>query len=344
LADLPAGTAHVKITSATSGAPKFVLFKGEQLVADADNIVSTMGLHPAMPNLGCISLAHSYGFSNLILPLLLHGIPLILVPTPLPEMVRRGAKSYRSITLAAVPALWKAWSGANAIPPNTGLGISAGAPLPIELEENVFKSCGVKIHNFYGSSECGGIAYDRTSAPRSDSSCAGSPMDNVSLSISQNDTLVVTSRAVGEGYWPGPKGKLQPGRFETGDLAEIREGQIYLRGRLGDTLNISGRKASPEAIESALRSHPEVVECVIFGIPDTNHDRTEIVVAAVNTRSHIAVAELASFLTEKIPAWQIPRHWWFTNELQTNSRGKISRSEWRRGFIEKRPLTETSRG
>ena len=51
-----------------------------------------MGLRADWPNLGVISLAHSYGFSNLILPLLLHGIPLILAPAPLPEIIRRAAE------------------------------------------------------------------------------------------------------------------------------------------------------------------------------------------------------------------------------------------------------------
>jgi long-chain acyl-CoA synthetase len=41
-----------------------------------------MGLRPDWPNLGVISLAYSYGFSNLVLPLLLHGIPLFLAPSP----------------------------------------------------------------------------------------------------------------------------------------------------------------------------------------------------------------------------------------------------------------------
>ena len=48
-----------------------VAFTAAQLMADAENIVTTMGLRPDWPNLGVLSLAHSYGFSNLVLPLLL---------------------------------------------------------------------------------------------------------------------------------------------------------------------------------------------------------------------------------------------------------------------------------
>src|SRR4051812_39758919 len=74
----PLGVRHLKATSATTGAQRLVAFTAEQLIADARNIVTTMGLNPAWPNVGVISLAHSYGFSNLVLPLLLHGIPLVL--------------------------------------------------------------------------------------------------------------------------------------------------------------------------------------------------------------------------------------------------------------------------
>ena len=54
------------------GNPRAILFTVSQLMADATNIVDTMGLRADWPNLGVISLAHSYGFSNLITPLLLH--------------------------------------------------------------------------------------------------------------------------------------------------------------------------------------------------------------------------------------------------------------------------------
>ncbi|HXJ76212.1 MAG TPA: hypothetical protein VNM37_25365, partial [Candidatus Dormibacteraeota bacterium] len=72
----PPGIVQLKTTSATTGSARLIAFTGPQLAADADQIVRTMGLRPDWPNLGAISLAHSYGYSNLVLPLLLHGIPL----------------------------------------------------------------------------------------------------------------------------------------------------------------------------------------------------------------------------------------------------------------------------
>src|SRR5438105_12748335 len=121
---VPSWVTHLKSTSATTGMARLVAFQAEQLMADAENIVQTMGLRPDWPNLGVISLAHSYGFSNLVLPLLLHGIPLILAGSALPEAVRRAAVGQKEVTLAAVPALWGNWSQAKCIPRNVRLAIS----------------------------------------------------------------------------------------------------------------------------------------------------------------------------------------------------------------------------
>jgi long-chain acyl-CoA synthetase len=321
---------HLKSTSATGGAARFVAFTAEQLMADADNIVATMGLRPDWPNLGVISLAHSYGFSNLVLPLLLHGIPLVLAPAPLPEIIRRAAETAPAITLPAVPAMWRAWHEASAIPHNVRLAISAGAPLPVNLEQEVFKSHSLKIHNFLGSSECGGIAYDASVSPRTEAAFVGLPMNNVNLSLNDDGCLVVRSRAVAETYWPEKSDSLDSGIFQTCDLAELKDGVVFLRGRLGDQINVAGRKVSPEIVERALLGHPQVRECLVFGVPSRDVERTEIIVAVVASRA--AESELKKFLLQTLPAWQVPREWHFVDSVSTNARGKISRAEWRKRF------------
>jgi acyl-CoA synthetase (AMP-forming)/AMP-acid ligase II len=307
-----------------------VAFTAKQLAADAENIVATMGLRPDWPNLGAISMAHSYGFSNLVLPLLLHGIPLIIVPSPLPEAMRHAAKDEPALTLAGVPALWRAWHDAGAIPRNVRLAMSAGAPLPVALEQAVFQTCGVKIHNFLGSSECGGIAYDTSDMPRTDDTCVGAPMQNVKLMLNADGCLQVHSRAVGETYWPDPADTLGAGRFQTNDLVELKDGFVFLRGRASDLINVAGRKVSPETIERALSAHPQVKECLVFGAPSSDVERSETVVAVV--AGNATDSELKNFLQSKLPAWQVPREWWFVESLASNQRGKISRAEWRQRY------------
>ena len=328
----PANAAHLKLTSATTGPARMIIFREEQLFADARNIVRTMGLRREWPNVGFISLAHSYGFSNLVLPLLLHGIPLVLAKPALPEVLRAVAKDGREFTLPAVPALWQAWHEAKALPDNIRLAISAGAPLPLNLERDIFNDRGLKIHNFYGSSECGGIAYDSSDIPRTDADFAGRALDDVALMQSPEGLLIVSGAAVGETYWPEAHPRLGGHHFVTSDLVELKYGQVYLRGRATDLINVAGRKVVPESIEGELRLNPMVRDCVIFGMPDADSGRGECIAACVVAGA--SERDLREFLLARLPAWQVPRIWHFMDVLPRNERGKVSRAELRRKFLQ----------
>jgi long-chain acyl-CoA synthetase len=332
-ANLPSGTVHLKTTSATTGNPRLIAFTAAQLMADADNIVETMGLRRDWPNLGMISLAHSYGFSNLVLPLLLHGIPLVLVGSALPEALRHAATDHPGFTLPAVPALWQTWLEAGAIPGNLRLAISAGAPLPLALERAVYEKHVLKIHNFYGSSECGGIAYDRSTSPRTDAACAGSPMQNVVLTIAEDGCVEVRSQAIAETYWPNPSAELGQGVFRTRDVARIEDQKLLLCGRASDQINVAGRKVLPETIEAVLSAHPEVRACLAFGVPSNDSQRGETIVACVAGKTSVPQETLKQFALTHLPSWQVPREWWMVDNLEPNGRGKLSRAEWRKRYL-----------
>jgi acyl-coenzyme A synthetase/AMP-(fatty) acid ligase len=330
---LPHGCVHLKSSSGSTGEPRYIAFTAEQLQADAENIVTTMGLRRDWPNIGAISIAHSYGFSNLVLPLLLHGVPLILCPSRLPEAFRTAAEGFDSVTVAAVPALWKIWHEAKVLGHKIKLAISAGAPLSIELERAVFEETGVKIHNFYGASECGGICYDTSTTPRKNPQDVGTPMANVKVELGLEGCLRVRSKAVAQTYWPKPLPAISNGVFQTTDQANIADGRVLLLGRDTDVINIAGQKISPESIEQALLKHPLVSECVVFGVPAGDSARNETIAACVASRASLQAEELKQFLLNVIPSAQVPRHWRFVSSLADPRRGKISRFQWRQRFL-----------
>lgn len=331
----PRPIAHLKLTSATTGTSKLVAFTAEQLAADADNIVATMKLRRDCPNLAVISLAHSYGFSNLVTPLLLHGIPLILGGAPLPEVVRAAGETFPALTLPAVPALWRAWHEADAIPHSVRLAISAGAPLPLALEQEIHAQRGLKVHNFYGASECGGIAYDTSETPRTDGTCVGRAMTNVVLSVNRDGCLEVRGRAVGEGYWPQAVCSLADSVYVTTDLAALRDDSVFLHGRASDVINVAGRKVSPESIETALAEHPAVRACLVFGVPGPEGGRGETIIACVAPRRETAPDELRQHLLARLDSWQVPRDFWMVDSLDANARGKMPRAHWRQQYLDK---------
>jgi long-chain acyl-CoA synthetase len=255
----------------------------------------------------------------------------LICSSPLPEVFRQATASGGYVTVASVPALWRAWHEAGAITPVIRLAISAGAPLPVQLEGDVFNSTGLKIHNFYGSSECGGIAYDAGEFPRTDDSFAGTPMRGVKLSTRADGCLVVESPAVGlecGATVPNPDGEY----FVTSDLGEMDGAQVHLRGRAGDVMNIAGRKLSPGVVESALLRHPAVRECVVFGVPSGDAGRVDEIAACIVAKPGTTPEALRQFLAGQLDAWQLPRHWRFVETLEAGPRGKVSRAGWRAMF------------
>ena len=327
----PHSVVHLKITSGSTGATKCIAFTAEQLVADVEAIVKGMGMGLDTINLGVISLAHSYGFSNLVLPLFLHGIPLILAPNPLPgsivEAVRFAGPA--RLTIPAVPAMWRAWHEVHALPPQGTLAISAGAALAETLESAIFAASGLKIHNFVGASECGGILFDSSSTPRPATGFAGRPLPGVEILRDTDGCLEIRSGAVAETYWPNPDPSLGHGTYRSRDLVEISpEGGVSLKGRADDLINIAGRKVAPEAIEIVLRRHPAVRECLVLGVPDASY-RGESVVAVVELTEPRSESDLRDFVRATLPEWQTPKIWQFVSQLNPGERGKFSRAEWR---------------
>jgi acyl-CoA synthetase (AMP-forming)/AMP-acid ligase II len=137
-------------------------------------------------------------------------------------------------------------------------------------------------------------------------------------------------------YWPEPEPALGGGIFRTCDRAEIKDGEIFLRGRTDDHINVAGRKVSPTIIEQALREHEAVTECLVFGVPSGSVDRMDLIVACVAADRPSTKDELKQFLLLKLPGWQVPREWWFVESIGSNGTGKPSRAQWRRDFLENR--------
>src|SRR5438094_5380244 len=77
----------LKLTSGTTAAPRAIPFRSEQLLADCEQICDTMGISDVDLNFGVISVSHSYGFSNLLTPLIARGVAMVLSRDRTPRAV-----------------------------------------------------------------------------------------------------------------------------------------------------------------------------------------------------------------------------------------------------------------
>ncbi len=308
----PAGTCLVKYTPGASGIPRGIFLNAGQVVADGDRLVEAMGLFPATPNLAVISPAHSYGFSNVVLPLLLHGVPVHLAPVPFPRVVEEIFRRHPALVGPAVPSIWRAWHRAGILKgAPISLALSAGAPLSLALEAEVFAAAGLKIRNFYGASECGGISWDTSATPRESADDVGTLLPGVTVSTGHDGRLLVGSSAVATGYdAPRAEDVLGDGVYLTRDLGFLdAAGKLHLTGTSGAAINVAGRKVSPAKIEAAIMVTGLVRRVKVSGIASHDPERFEEIAATIELNPGVMLDHLKSAAAAKLQNWELPRHW-----------------------------------
>ena len=308
----PAGTCLVKYTPGASGIPRGIFLTASQVVADGERLVEAMGLSPATPNLAVISPAHSYGFSNLVLPLLLHGVPIHLAPVPFPRVIEEIFRRHSALVVPAVPSIWRAWHRAGILKgAPIPIALSAGAPLTLALEAEVFAAAGLKIRNFYGASECGGISFDTTASPRESATDVGTPLPGVTVTTGGDGRLLVESRGVATGYdAPRADDVLGNGLYLTRDLGFLDgAGKIHLTGNVGAAINVAGRKVSPAKVEAAILATGLVRRISVFAVPSADPERFEDIGVLVEPNPGVRLDDLKSASAGKLQNWELPRHW-----------------------------------
>jgi long-chain acyl-CoA synthetase len=323
--------ALLKLTSGTTAAPRAIRFRSVQLRADAEQICDTMGMSDRDLNFGVIPLSHSYGFSNLVTPLLVRGVPIALSSDRMPRAVLDDLTRTETTVFPGMPLFYQAFCEMSDAPalPHLRLCTSAGAPLPRNVAAAFRDKFGLPIHSFYGASECGGICYDRAATDDGEG-FVGPAMKGVTISAGEPTggatQIEVRSAAVGDGYFPEPEpAKLGVGVFRPDDLIEIGEAGVRLVGRLSDVINVAGKKVNPAEVEAHLLAYDGVRQAIVFG--RASNLRNEEVTACVVATSGIEEAALLQFCRERLSGWQVPKRIFFVPQMPTNERGKISRRE-----------------
>jgi acyl-coenzyme A synthetase/AMP-(fatty) acid ligase len=319
------GIAVVKLTSGSTGAPRGIATPAEALVADDAALASTMGIRDDDRLLATIPMSHSYGLSSLAMPALMRGTLLILpdegrVFDPLAAAEQTGATVFPTVP-AVLDALLRlaeppSWPAA------LRLVLTAGAPLSPVTARRFRETFGLPVHVFYGASECGGICYDREGTA-GERGTVGTPVEGVRVVLEEGGLITVHSPAVAAGYIPEANDRLGKGRFVGGDLAEWRDGELVLRGRVDDLVNIKGKKVNPREVEAVLAQLPGVREVAVLGV--NLPDRSGEVLRAVVAADDLTAAEVVAWCRPRLSPHKVPRSVVLVPELPRTPRGKLDR-------------------
>ena len=324
----------LKLTSGTTAVPRAVRFRSEQLLADCENICETMGISERDLNFGVIPISHSYGFSNLLTPLIVRGVSLVLSNDRIPRAIIDGLAATRATVFPGMPVFYQSFCEMEEAPslPDLGLCISAGAPLAPETAQAFCGKFRREIHSFYGASECGGICYVREAQPVL--GFVGMAMSGVVIEqvdpANPVSLIRVRSRAVAAGYFPEPdEEKLGGGIFVPDDLLEKTRGGYRIVGRSSDLINVAGKKVHPAEIEAEILRCEGVRAAIVFG---RESERRNEEIAACVVAKGLSERELLAHCRARLSSWQVPRRIYFVEAIPVNERGKTSRRELARRY------------
>ena len=323
---VPAGARLIKLTSGSTGMPKGIVATEANLLADCLNISATMEIRANDVNLGAIPMSHSYGFSNLVTPLLVQGTAVVISNDYLPQSVVNLCNQFSCTVVPLIPMVFDhlVTAGAGEFR-SVRTFLSAGAPLPPVVSRKFRERFGRPIHTFYGCSECGGITYDREGAAV-ERGTVGQAIGNVMLS-SARGRLSVRGENVALGYLHDAATfhPFKDGLFVTDDLIELREnGEVAITGRASELINTAGKKVNPREVEQVLLQIEGVREARVYGEPAGA--RGDVVAAAVVASPDVTREQIRAWCLEHLSPHKVPRIVKLIESIPVDERGKVKRA------------------
>ncbi|MFC3898207.1 amino acid adenylation domain-containing protein [Lentzea rhizosphaerae] len=354
----PADLAYVLYTSGTTGRPKGVLVGHQQIASYVDAIVERLGLEPGLGYAHVSTLAADLGYTVLYASLCtggtLHlvGDDVLRNGDELGDYLTREAVDVLKITPSHLSALLQTTANPAGLIPRRVL-VTGGEPLRSELAVQLAELAnGCEIVNHYGPTEAtvGTTAHRLRLADldaRTASVPIGSPLGAATVQVVDGalhevplwvpGELLIGGPGVARGYLgrpeltaerfvPDPLSSLPDGRrYRTGDLVRrLPGGELEFLGRNDDQVKISGYRVELGEIESTLRAHPDVQDCVtLVSTDETGHQRLVAFVVGSSDRHE---AELHEFAAARLPQYMRPEAIVALDAFPLTANGKLDRA------------------
>jgi acyl-CoA synthetase (AMP-forming)/AMP-acid ligase II len=207
------------------------------------------------------------------------------------------------------------------------LCISGSAPLPPDTWTRFKERFGTEIVECYGSSETGRIAANSLAHPASGT--PGKLLSGVETRFSEENELLVKSPGLFPGYFLNTEATREnldrDGYWNTGDIAELRDEYLFLKGRRQETIRKMGYTISPRDIEWALLKADGVVECAVVGQATAGGDDKIVYFIA----GRITEEELKSYASANLPSVWRPDRVVMLEKLPRSPAGKVLLPELR---------------
>lgn len=333
--------AALMATSGSTGIPRFVMVSHGNLIANTEAIIRSQGLTDNEIAMLILPVSYCFGASLIHTHLYQGGAVVFDRRFMFPDKVLRAVSQYGCTTFAGVPTVYNVLlrrSGIRRIElPGLRRFLQAGGGLARERVSEMRELFPqVKFYVMYGQTE----ATARISCMEPDRwhekpGSVGQPLDNLTISIADEQGNAVQAGQVGELLVKGPsicsgyfndveetRRVFCDGWLRTRDLArQDEDGFLWIEGRAGAFLKIRGMRVSLAEVEARVTAIPGVYECGACSVEHPEAGEALVLFIVPDQGAKLVPEEIRH---------RLPVHWTLdsirlVSELPKTSAGKLAR-------------------
>ncbi|MFK7894544.1 MAG: class I adenylate-forming enzyme family protein [Myxococcota bacterium] len=339
-------------SSGTTGMPKAVRHSHASLAAATEHWIAVLGLGPDDRFQISTPPSHILGLLNLLAAATAGATVRLHARFDLDTELRSIQEDRMTLEMAVAPIVL---AMANH-PELESFDLSSlryimwgATPVSESVAEAVSAKAGVRFLPAYGASElpvltCNPV--ERPHAWRLDS--VGLPAPGVELRVVNLETgAILPSGETGEiqalspsrmlGYLPEEASQevLDGDWYRTGDVGSIdAEGWVQITDRSKEMIKVSGFQVAPAEVEAVLHSHPSVVDCAVFGVPDGRSGEAPVAAVQLDPASPVEPEILTALVASKLARYKHLRSIEIIDLIPRLPSGKVLRrtlrDEWLR--------------
>lgn len=338
--------ADILFTTGTTGAPKGVALSYNNLSAAVRNINAFIGNTSSDVELLALPVSHSFGLGRLRCSLS-KGATMVMLGTfaNVKKFFKEMARCQVTM-FAMVPASWgfiKKMSGKYIGKFADQLKfIEIGSSfMPVEDKEQLMSLLpNTRICMHYGSTEASRSAFMEFHTYKDNLLSIGKASPNVEIKIftskgapaalGEEGEVCVKGEHVTCSYWNETPERFASdfyeGYFRTGDCGTMNaEGNVYLKSRIKELINVGGKKVSPMEVEDILNTIPGIKESACIGIPDPGIVLGEVVKAFIVADDNLSDEDIMQQLRPQLEVYKLPIEIERINVIPKTTSGKIQR-------------------
>jgi len=342
--------AVLQYTGGTTGTPKGAMLTHRNLVANALQAITWLGVRGPEKFLAAIPMFHVYGLTTVMLGPVALGAEVVLHPNPREiEAILKLINKTKPTIFPGVPTMYIAIlrhpKVSNYDLRSIRTCISGAAALPNEIRQEFNRVTGGTLVEGYGLTEAspvthanplqGGIVKEGIGVPLPNTDAKIVDIDDSTRELPQGEAgeLAVYGPQVMKGYWNKPDETalvLRGGWLLTGDIARMDEdGYFFIVDRKKDMIIASGFNVYPREVEEVLFMHPAVAEAAAIGVPDPYRGETVKAFVVLKAGTTATADDITAFCKERLAPFKVPKEIEFATDLPKSLIGKVLRRELR---------------